>query len=176
MELNEELSRTNRSIDLTKTRKKFSEDEDRKLKELVNRYGTRKWDIIAQHMPDRTGRQCRDRYRNYLIPGFFNGQWTAEEDKLLLIKHKEVGHQWAKMAPYFPGRSANALKNRWNYFVCRFPEAQDEKTPQPKSIDPDVIGIDNSAFESPDFMSEQYEFSWNLFEQEFSIENDFFIM
>ena len=101
------------------SRKKFSSEEDKRLKELVELHGAKNWDKIAELMPGRTGRQCRDRYRNYLIPGFFNGQWSQEEDNLLREKFKEFGPQWAKMTPFFHGRSANSLKNRWNYFVCR---------------------------------------------------------
>ena len=102
-------------------RRKFSNEEDEQLKKLVATYGAKNWDKIAELIPGRTGRQCRDRYRNYLIPGFFNGQWTQEEDDLLREKFQEIGPKWAKMALFFHGRSANALKNRWNYFVCRNP-------------------------------------------------------
>ena len=123
----------------TNSRKKFSSEEDKHLKELVEIHGAKNWDRIAELMPGRTGRQCRDRYRNYLIPGFFNGQWSQEEDDLLRAKYNEFGPQWAKMTPFFNGRSANSLKNRWNYFVCRTdPKTQQEtqeqkqvKTPQP---------------------------------------------
>ena len=100
-------------------RRKFTQEEDAKLCQLVNQYGAKKWDQIAKMMPGRTGRQCRDRYRNYLIPGFFNGQWSQEEDELLHEKFNQMGRQWARMMQFFPGRSANSLKNRWNYFVCR---------------------------------------------------------
>ena len=108
-------------------RKKFTNEEDEKLRKLVKEYGAKKWDQIAQMMPGRTGRQCRDRYRNYLIPGFFNGQWSQEEDKLLHEKFNQMGPQWARMMQFFPGRSANSLKNRWNYFVCRL-EKDDEQS------------------------------------------------
>lgn len=101
-------------------RKKFTEEEDHRLRELVEEYGARQWDQIAEKMPGRSGRQCRDRYRNYLIPGFFNGQWSQAEDDLLRQVYAEMGPQWAKMMRYFKGRSANSLKNRWNYFVCRY--------------------------------------------------------
>lgn len=100
-------------------RKKFSPEEDEKLKNLVEKIGSKKWEIIAKEMPGRTGRQCRDRYQNYLIPGFFNGQWSQQEDELLLKKFIEFGSQWSKITPFFSNRSANALKNRWNYFVSR---------------------------------------------------------
>lgn len=100
-------------------RKKFSPEEDEKLKELVEKMGSKKWETIAKEMPGRTGRQCRDRYKNYLIPGFFNGQWSREEDELLFKKYIEFGSQWSKITQFFSNRSSNALKNRWNYFVSR---------------------------------------------------------
>lgn len=100
-------------------RKKFTTEEDEHLKQLVEKYGCKKWEMIATEMPGRTGRQCRDRYRNYLVPGYFNGQWTQEEDDLLSARYQEMGPQWSKMTLFFPGRSANSLKNRWNYFVSR---------------------------------------------------------
>lgn len=107
-------------------RRKFTQEEDTKLCQLVNQYGAKKWDQIAKMMPGRTGRQCRDRYRNYLIPGFFNGQWSQEEDELLHEKFNQMGRQWARMMQFFPGRSANSLKNRWNYFVCRLNQEQNQ--------------------------------------------------
>ncbi|OHT03738.1 hypothetical protein TRFO_06576 [Tritrichomonas foetus] len=113
-------------------RKKFTSEEDETLRRLVQEYGAKKWDQIAQMMPGRTGRQCRDRYRNYLIPGFFNGQWSQDEDQLLHEKFNQMGPQWARMMQYFPGRSANSLKNRWNYFVCRIAknDGQDNESDQ----------------------------------------------
>lgn len=101
------------------SRKKFSAEEDELLKKLVEKFGCKKWESIALEMPGRTGRQCRDRYKNYLVPGFFNGQWTQEEDDLLKQKYHEIGPQWSKMTKFIVGRSANSLKNRWNYFVSR---------------------------------------------------------
>lgn len=101
-------------------KKKFTKEEDSKICQLVNQYGAKNWDQIAKNVPGRTGRQCRDRYHNYLIPGFFNGEWTKEEDDLLNEKVNLMGCQWSKMMKYFPRRSANSLRNRWNYFVCKY--------------------------------------------------------
>lgn len=101
------------------TRRKFSEEEDNLLKQLVNKYGIKEWDKIAQKMPGRTGRQCRDRYTNYLVNGFFHGQWSKFEDELLLAKYMEFGPRWSKIKTFFNNRNANSIKNRWNYFVSR---------------------------------------------------------
>ncbi|OHT06349.1 Myb-like DNA-binding domain containing protein [Tritrichomonas foetus] len=107
-------------------RKKFTEEEDNLLRSLVLKYGTSDWNLIAEYMPERNGRQCRERYQNYLIPGFHNIQWTTAEDDLLHAKYIEYGPRWIKIKPFFPGRSANSLKNRWNYFVCRFTDLSDK--------------------------------------------------
>lgn len=116
-------------------RKKFSDSEDQQLRCLVATFGTKNWDCVALYMPGRTGRQCRDRYRNYLVPGLFNGEWTKEEDKLLYYKHKEFGPAWSRIASFFNGRSPNTIKNRWNYFVSHMkPEELQKETEENLSI------------------------------------------
>ena len=108
------------SISSSTSRRKFTEEEDKLLSKLVSEMGPRKWDQIAKNMPNnRTARQCRDRYSNYLIPGFFNGEWSKEEDELLYKKYQEYGPKWAVIKEFFTNRSPNAIKNRWNYFVSR---------------------------------------------------------
>lgn len=100
-------------------KRKFTKEEDSKLCQLVKQYGAKKWDEIARNVPGRTGRQCRDRYKNYLCPGYFNGEWTKEEDQLLCEIFNSMPNKWSKMVRFFPRRSAYSLKNRWNYFVSR---------------------------------------------------------
>lgn len=111
-------------------RRKFTKEEDDTLVKLVDQYGVKSWDHIAEHMTGRTGRQCRDRYRNYLVPGYFNGQWTQEEDDIIREKYLQFGPKWSRMTQFFSNRSANALKNRWNYFVCRQVAAEQMNNPQ----------------------------------------------
>ena len=60
-----------------------------------------------------TGRQCRERWKNYLAPGIQKDKWSPEEDALLVQKVKELGTMWSKMVPFFPGRTDVNLKNRW---------------------------------------------------------------
>ncbi|KAK8892678.1 hypothetical protein M9Y10_029918 [Tritrichomonas musculus] len=109
----------NKQDDIKNHRNKISFEEDEHLRKLVEKMGARKWKNIARHMPGRTERQCRDRYKNYLMPGYFTGQWTREEDEMLLNKHKELGSKWSLMTKFFTNRNANSLKSRWNYFVSR---------------------------------------------------------
>lgn len=95
----------------------FTKDEDKKIKQLVEIFGTKHWDLVAQFMNGRTAKQCRDRYSNYLIPGYFQGDWTAEEDSLLIKLYIENGPKWSIIQKSFPQRSANTIKNRWYYFL-----------------------------------------------------------
>ncbi|OHT06995.1 DNA-binding protein eta2 [Tritrichomonas foetus] len=106
--------------------RRFTEVEDQKLRELVGQFGARRWRQIAMCLPGRTARQCRDRYCNYLSPDFYNGEWTDQEDQLLIEKYQELGSQWTKLAVFFPGKNANNIKNRWNYRVSRL--VQNETT------------------------------------------------
>jgi hypothetical protein len=39
--------------------------------------------------------------------------WTAEEEALLIEKVNELGSRWAKIAPFFEGRSEVNIKNQW---------------------------------------------------------------
>lgn len=124
-------------------RKKFTAEEDEKLKLIVEQMGNRNWLQIAEHMPGRTGRQCRDRYQNYLLPGFFGGQWSNQEDELLISKYLEIGSRWSKMVQFFKNRNANSLKNRWNYYISKH---LDEYLNRPKRIDKPIIPNQESIF------------------------------
>ena len=110
---------------------RFSALEDQRLQELVGQFGPRDWRSIAQYMPGRTARQCRDRYMNYLSPEFYNEIWTKDDDILLYHKFVEYGSQWSKIVQFFPGKNANNIKNRWNYSVSRMEFAKDAN-PIPK--------------------------------------------
>ena len=99
--------------------RKFSSKEDLMLKSIVNTFGAKNWKLIASMMPNKTSRQCRDRYMNYLAPGYIYSEWMEEEDLLLESKYKEFGSQWSKIQKFFPYRTANSIKNRFNYTVNR---------------------------------------------------------
>ena len=99
------------------SRVKFTKEEDDKIKQLVEKFGTHHWNLVALCMERRTGKQCRDRYFNYLIPGCFQGEWSKEEDELLIQLYSVHGPKWAAIKKFFPNRGYNNIKSRWYFFL-----------------------------------------------------------
>jgi hypothetical protein len=92
---------------------KFTTTEDAYLRDVVERFGTNDWILVANQMPLRNPRQCRERWTNYLCPTIANDDWTAEEDELLEQKFAELGTKWKVITEFFPARSTNNIKYRW---------------------------------------------------------------
>ena len=96
-----------------RSNKKFSPDEDDKLRKLVGQYGEN-WEVVASHMKGRNIRQCHDRWTYYLSPSVSNEPWTSEEDKKLIELTQEIGGKWVQISKHFKGRNDTQIKNRWN--------------------------------------------------------------
>jgi hypothetical protein len=95
----------------------WTAEEDELLTNLVKRYGTKKWAIIAELVPGRVGKQCRERWLNHLRTDVLKTAWTDEEDAILIRAQQDLGNRWSAIARMLPGRPENSVKNRWNSLI-----------------------------------------------------------
>ena len=115
---------------------KFTREEDMKLKYLVEQsFMNLSWKDISIKMKTRTPRQCRERYKNYLSNKVTHNQWTEQEDQYILTKYEELGKVWNVIAKGLPGRTGNAVRNRWKYLTSKKEKKmKSNKNEQPKTI------------------------------------------
>nr|WJZ68972.1 MYBSG6-1 [Gorteria diffusa] len=96
----------------------WTAQEDRLLKNCIEKYGEGKWHLV----PLKTGlnrcrKSCRLRWLNYLSPNIKRGDFREDEVDLILRLHKLLGNRWSLIAGRIPGRTANDVKNYWNTHI-----------------------------------------------------------
>jgi hypothetical protein len=69
---------------MSNSKRPWTTEEDQLLMEAIQKYGTQRWPLIAQHVQrGRAGKQCRERWFNHLCPNVKKGDWTEEEDRII---------------------------------------------------------------------------------------------
>lgn len=66
----------------------WTKEEDEIVIKLVDKNGARNWSKIAESLPGRIGKQCRERWHNHLNPDIKKDRWTEEEDLAIMEAHK----------------------------------------------------------------------------------------
>ena len=102
-------------IQHTFKKSKWTADEDKLLASSVKRNGVSNWSLVASEVTGRTGKQCRERWMNQLCPELNKEDWLTQEDQILLKQQQIHGNVWSKISKALPGRSPNAVKNRWSW-------------------------------------------------------------
>merc|ERR1719491_2315158 len=124
--------------------KTWTKEEDAGLLGMVqNMRMPMKWSIVAQSMPERTGKQCRERYVNHLNPRLKSSDWSPAEDATIFHLYNTSGSQWAKMSKMIPGRTDNGIKNRFHNLRRQLEREDEQRMRLSKPSDfPEEIRLD----------------------------------
>jgi len=102
-------------------RRRWTPDEDERLRQAVAMFGDKPWKDIAAVVGTRDNVQCLQRWRKSLKPGLRKGPWKPEEDEMLRAKYKEMQEnpllQWSWVASHIPGRNGKQCRERWQNFL-----------------------------------------------------------
>ena len=94
----------------------WKHEEDQTIVRMVEVSG-QKWSSIAAVLPGRTDDAVRNRYlrlqRKHQAGEKKGDMWTAEEDRRIREAVLQHGLKWHEIASELPGRSANAVRNRY---------------------------------------------------------------
>ncbi|KOM44194.1 hypothetical protein LR48_Vigan05g179900 [Vigna angularis] len=98
----------------------WNAEEDSVLTNYVKKHGTGKWNRIPKVTGlKRSGKSCRLRWMNYLTPDVKRGDFSEEEEDLVVRLHSLLGNRWSLIAGRIPGRTDNQVKNFWNTHLSK---------------------------------------------------------
>ncbi|CAM0911697.1 unnamed protein product [Alopecurus aequalis] len=98
----------------------WTREEDERLVAHVRAHGEGCWRSLPSAAGLlRCGKSCRLRWINYLRPDLKRGNFTRDEDELIVKLHSLLGNKWSLIAARLPGRTDNEIKNYWNTHIRR---------------------------------------------------------
>ncbi|RLN18848.1 myb-related protein Myb4-like [Panicum miliaceum] len=104
----------------------WSPEEDQRLVAYIRQHGHPNWRALPRQAGLlRCGKSCRLRWINYLRPDIKRGNFSADEEALIVRLHRELGNRWSAIAAQLPGRTDNEIKNVWHTHIKKRLEDDD---------------------------------------------------
>ncbi|KAG8054575.1 hypothetical protein GUJ93_ZPchr0001g32334 [Zizania palustris] len=98
----------------------WTKEEDQRLIAYIKAHGEGCWRSLPKAAGLlRCGKSCRLRWMNYLRPDLKRGNFTDDDDELIIKLHALLGNKWSLIAGQLPGRTDNEIKNYWNTHIKR---------------------------------------------------------
>ncbi|KAL9691396.1 hypothetical protein QQ045_011818 [Rhodiola kirilowii] len=96
----------------------WTKEEDDRLIAHIKAHGEGCWRSLPKAAGLlRCGKSCRLRWINYLRPDLKRGNFSDEDDELIIKLHSLLGNKWSLIAGRLPGRTDNEIKNYWNTHI-----------------------------------------------------------
>jgi len=114
-------------IDPNLKKGKFSNEEDRILKKLVEIFGP-SWSLISKLYKKRNPKQLRLRYSNHLNERISKEKFSLAEDQKLLSLFELHGRKWSFYSNHLPQRSLSKIRYRcFSLFKKRHNSKEEDK-------------------------------------------------
>lgn len=97
----------------------WTKDDDSRLSDIMKKFkNPRDWEPIAkEHGRGKTAKECHERWIRYLKPGVRKGQWTDQEDAIVIeavtTSTEQPFTRWSDLAQQLPGRVGKQIRDRW---------------------------------------------------------------
>ncbi|XP_051138525.1 myb-related protein 308-like [Andrographis paniculata] len=127
----------------------WTKEEDDRLVAYIRAHGEGCWRSLPKAAGLlRCGKSCRLRWINYLRPDLKRGNFTEEEDEVIIKLHSLLGNKWSLIAGRLPGRTDNEIKNYWNTHIRRklLSRGIDPTTHRPINEPPETLKASTISF------------------------------